>query len=81
MSNCGDICERCGDKIESCDCDPDPSKDAIIDLLVNYLVGTVKQWAIEDQDDEIATFIRENLQFDKLDYEDLYQQAEGAGLV
>lgn len=56
-------------------------REALIDLLVNYLVETIKQWAIKDQDEDLAVFIRENLQFDKLDDNDLYEQAEGAGLL
>jgi len=80
MANCGDICERCGDEVESCDCKP-IGKEALIELLVNDLVETVKQWAFEDKDADLYQFIHQNLGFDDLDEEQLYEQAEGAGLV
>ena len=81
MSNCESICKHCGNEVDSCNCAPAISKDALIELLVNDLVGTVKQWANEDKDDELYQFIHQNLGFEDLDEHALYDQAEGAGLV
>lgn len=82
MANCGDYCERCGDEIESCDCETGGiGREPLIELLVNDTVGTIKQLAIEDKDDDLSVLVCENFGFDKLTDDELYEQANGLGLL
>lgn len=57
------------------------TKENLIDLLVANTATTLWQWAIEGNMRDIEAFVREELQLDKMEEEELYNQAHGLGLL